>query len=143
MRETEPEEDTIEQRPKLIFGMRAAGRRRLKRPPTHGAELQEELFGSLRPRRANLVVPALPAEDNTPEGLRALLQANAHYRRAPWPEPYHRTTHRIQLGDARNLSASVLLRMGRLQRDAIGLRAGPVADRRPIPAALLSGGWAA
>jgi DNA modification methylase len=48
--------------------------------------------------------PSLPAEDNTPEGLRALLAANAHYRQVSWPEPYHHTTHRLHLGDARDLS---------------------------------------
>jgi DNA modification methylase len=55
-------------------------------------------------KRAKRRAPALPAEDNTPEGLQALLAANAHYRQEPWPEPYHRTAHRLHLGDARDLS---------------------------------------
>jgi site-specific DNA-methyltransferase (adenine-specific) len=46
----------------------------------------------------------LPLEDNTPEGLRALLEANAYYRETAWPAPYHRTTHRLHMGDARDLS---------------------------------------
>lgn len=46
----------------------------------------------------------LPAEDNTPEGLQALLHANAVFRTSIWPEPFNRTTHRIHLGDARDLS---------------------------------------
>ena len=54
----------------------------------------------MRRRRA----PGLPLEDNTPEGLKALLEANRHYRDQAWPEPYHRTTHRLHLGDARDLS---------------------------------------
>jgi DNA modification methylase len=48
--------------------------------------------------------PPLPLEDNTPEGLRALLEANRHYRQHTWPEPYDRTSHRLHLGDARDLT---------------------------------------
>ncbi len=47
---------------------------------------------------------ALPAEDNTPEGLAALLKANAEYRLKPWPNPYDTTTHALHCGDARDLS---------------------------------------
>ena len=46
----------------------------------------------------------LPAEDNTPEGLRMLLEANAQFRSSPWPQPFHRTFHRLHRGDARELS---------------------------------------
>jgi site-specific DNA-methyltransferase (adenine-specific) len=46
----------------------------------------------------------LPSEDNTPEGLSALLAANQHYRNVQWPEPYNRSTHHLRVGDARNLS---------------------------------------
>ncbi|MGH2498761.1 MAG: hypothetical protein ACRDF0_01495, partial [Candidatus Limnocylindria bacterium] len=49
-------------------------------------------------------IPSLPAADNTPEALAALLAANDHYRRMPWPSPYDQTTHRLHLGDARDLS---------------------------------------
>lgn len=65
--------------------------------------LQEALFsnGVVRRRRHT---PDLPAEDNTPEGLKALLDANRHYREVEWPEPYRRTTHLVHLGDARDLS---------------------------------------
>lgn len=45
-----------------------------------------------------------PPEDNTTEGLQALLNANALYRKRPWPAPFDRTTHKIKLGDARDLS---------------------------------------
>jgi site-specific DNA-methyltransferase (adenine-specific) len=52
--------------------------------------------------------PAVPAQkheaDNTTEGLRSLLEANARSRVGPWPAPYHRTTHRLRVGDARDLS---------------------------------------
>ena len=47
---------------------------------------------------------ALPAEDNTPEGIRALLSANQYFREHPWPAPFDRTTHRLHHGDARDLS---------------------------------------
>lgn len=50
------------------------------------------------------VAVGIEGADNTPEGLRALLDANAHYRSRPWPAPYDRTTHRLRQGDARDLS---------------------------------------
>jgi site-specific DNA-methyltransferase (adenine-specific) len=47
---------------------------------------------------------SLPAEDNTPEGLQALLAINAEYRTRPWMPPFDATTHTLHLGDARDLS---------------------------------------
>jgi DNA modification methylase len=46
----------------------------------------------------------LPLNDNTPEALEAYREANNHFRTVPWPSPFDKTTHRLQLGDARNLS---------------------------------------
>jgi len=46
----------------------------------------------------------LPLNDATPGALGAYQQANDHFRTVPWPAPFHRTTHRLHLGDARNLS---------------------------------------
>jgi len=46
----------------------------------------------------------LPTDDNTPESLRALQDANAHFRTVRWPSPYDTTTHSLKLGDARNLA---------------------------------------
>ncbi len=46
----------------------------------------------------------LPEQDNTSEALASLLAANQRYRNAPWPHPYDQTTHRLHLGDARDLS---------------------------------------
>ena len=66
--------------------------------------LQELLFTNGAVKKTKRRAPPLPLEDNTPEGLRALLQANVHYRGVAWPEPYHHTTHRFHLGDARDLS---------------------------------------
>src|SRR5580704_7423503 len=48
--------------------------------------------------------PFLPTYDNTAESLTALMAANAHFRTVRWPSPYDVTTHRLRLGDARNLS---------------------------------------
>jgi site-specific DNA-methyltransferase (adenine-specific) len=46
----------------------------------------------------------LPLNDNTPAALRAYREANAHFRTVPWPSPFDKTTHRLRLGDARDLS---------------------------------------
>lgn len=57
--------------------------------------------------RAVAMLPAedaLPEADNTPDGLAALLAANQRYRSSPWPAPFDQTTHRLHVGDARNLS---------------------------------------
>lgn len=45
----------------------------------------------------------LPTADNTPEGLKSLLQANAQFRTKQWPRPFRSTRHHLRLGDARNL----------------------------------------
>lgn len=50
------------------------------------------------------LVNDLPEQDNTSAGLATLLAANRHYRNAPWPHPFDQTTHRLHLGDARDLS---------------------------------------
>ncbi|MGA8613821.1 MAG: hypothetical protein WB760_19530 [Xanthobacteraceae bacterium] len=42
--------------------------------------------------------------DATPEGLSALRKANQAYRTVPWPAPYNSTRHRLNKGDARDLS---------------------------------------
>jgi len=89
--------------PKLVFGMALPDRKRLKNRPKRDP-LQDGLFPSGAAKRKRHEAPPLPAEDNTPEGLQALLRANAHYRQVPWPAPYHRTIHRLHLGDARDLS---------------------------------------
>ena len=87
---------------KLMFGLAPVVYKRAKAKQNDNP-LQTGLFGktvSNKTRRA----PSFSAEDNTPEGLKALLEANRYYREIPWPEPYHRTTHRLRLGDARDLS---------------------------------------
>lgn len=76
----------------------------MRRAKPNGHLLQDDLFINGSAKRLKRLAPALPLEDNTPEGLQALLAANAHYRGVAWPEPYHRTRHRLRLGDGRDLS---------------------------------------
>ena len=89
---------------KPVFGQMLPSKVRLNKPHKNGPAQQTHLFVKGSAERAKRPAPILPSEDNTPEGLRALLAANAHYRAIPWPEPYHRTIHRLRLGDARDLS---------------------------------------
>ncbi len=46
---------------------------------------------------------ALPSTDNTAAGLAALREINERYRTRSWPAPWDATTHRLHLGDARDL----------------------------------------
>ncbi len=94
----------VSSRPKLVFGVGLRDSRRLKKSKANDDPFQDGLFPEESVKRAKRRNLTLPTEDNTPEGLRALLAANAHYRQVPWPEPYRRTTHRLHLGDARELS---------------------------------------
>ncbi|MGC9950377.1 MAG: site-specific DNA-methyltransferase [Bryobacteraceae bacterium] len=89
---------------KPVFGRKQPARRRLSKAKTDVRLGQNGLFE--KPVAAKPTCPTLhfPFEDNTPEGLKALLAANSHYREVAWPEPYTRTEHRIHRGDARDLS---------------------------------------
>lgn len=49
-------------------------------------------------------LPPLPATDNQPGAVAALLKANRVLRQRRWPAPYDRTRHEMILGDARDLS---------------------------------------
>lgn len=89
--------------PKLMFGQALPGRNRARAKRTEDA-LQDQLFPTAVPKKVKRRAPSLPLEDNTPQGLRALLEANRQYREVPWPEPYNHTTHRLHQGDARDLS---------------------------------------
>src|SRR3984893_4910921 len=89
---------------KPVFGTLARNRRPLKSAKKKENPLQAPLFVSASAKKAKRSNPSLPTEDNTREGLQALLAANAHYRKVPWPDPYDQTIHRLHLGDARDLS---------------------------------------
>ena len=49
-------------------------------------------------------LPRIPATDNEPGAVAALLKANRALRSCRWPAPYDRTRHEMILGDARDLS---------------------------------------
>src|SRR5438093_12052081 len=49
-------------------------------------------------------LPRMPATDNEPGAVAALLKANRALRQQRWPAPYDRTRHQMILGDARDLS---------------------------------------
>src|SRR5580658_4463965 len=42
--------------------------------------------------------------DNKQGAISDLLRVNAHYRKTPWPSPFHATTHTVDVADARDLS---------------------------------------
>ena len=46
----------------------------------------------------------LPLNDAAPGALKIYREANEHYRTVPWPAPFNKTTHRLHLGDSRDLS---------------------------------------
>lgn len=91
---------------KPTFGQRPREARRLSKSNSRQTlTAQQDLFLPKRPASIGKIgrVPMLPDEDNTPEGLKALLAANAYYRGSTWPTPFGRTTHKLRRGDARNL----------------------------------------
>jgi len=47
----------------------------------------------------------LPLADNTAEAAQIYRAANERFREVPWPVPFDKTDHRIELGDARDLSS--------------------------------------
>src|ERR1051325_7619324 len=49
------------------------------------------------------VIEDLPPKDNERGAVEKMLQANAILRNARCPPPFEETTHRLQLGDARQL----------------------------------------
>ena len=50
------------------------------------------------------VVFRLPLNDAAPGALNIYREANEHYRTIPWPPPFNKTSHRLYLGDARELA---------------------------------------
>lgn len=50
------------------------------------------------------VVFRLPLNDAAKGALADYQKANEHFRTVPWPAPFDLTSHRLRLGDARNLS---------------------------------------
>lgn len=74
--------------------------RRAALPPKQKPESKR--YVELRSRAE--VVFHLPMNDAVPGALSIYQEANRHYRTVPWPTPYDKTTHRLRLGDGRDLS---------------------------------------
>jgi site-specific DNA-methyltransferase (adenine-specific) len=55
-------------------------------------------------RAAAEVLGELPEADNEPGAIDRMLRANGILRNVPWPAPFDRTTHKVRLGDARDMS---------------------------------------
>lgn len=53
---------------------------------------------------ASALIGDLPPADNAQGALEKMLRANGIFRNLPWPVPFDETTHRLHLGDARDLS---------------------------------------
>jgi modification methylase len=88
---------------RLVFGQSLPDSRRLRTRGMSRNALQGSFFSNERVKKARLVAPSLPEEDNTPDGLQSLLAANRHYRDVPWPAPFNSTRHHLRVGDARDL----------------------------------------
>jgi DNA modification methylase len=88
----------------LVFGQVQSNGKRVNRPRNDVHSPQGSLFsqGSSNNKKSRNV--RLPVEDNTPEGMRALLVANRQFREVSWPAPFDKTRHQLHLGDARDLS---------------------------------------
>ncbi|HWL95065.1 MAG TPA: DNA methyltransferase [Phycisphaerae bacterium] len=63
------------------------------------ARIAEETF-----QAASAVLCDLPQTDNAPGAVERMLRANGILRNLPWPAPFHSTSHRLHVGDARDLS---------------------------------------
>src|SRR4051812_26063962 len=50
------------------------------------------------------VLADLPDADNASGAVDHMLRANGIPRNLPWPPPFHSTTHRLHVGDARDMS---------------------------------------
>lgn len=79
--------------------MKQALRKASQKPSREG----EHKLDYLELRSRAEVVFELPLNDAAPGALQVYRDANDHYRTVPWPAPYDKTTHRLHLGDARDL----------------------------------------
>lgn len=63
-----------------------------------------KLFPNLEAHATRGAKPQHMLQDNSAESLHRLLAENRLARAQPWPPPFNRTSHRLHLGDARDLS---------------------------------------
>ncbi len=76
-----------------------SSKRRTRRAPDQTSRVAEDAFEAV-----SSVLRDLPEADNAPGAVEHMLRANGILRNLPWPTPFDRTTHRLHLGDARDLS---------------------------------------
>jgi modification methylase len=69
--------------------------------PTSRADELRETLDSIKH-----VLEELPDADNEPGAVEKMLRANAILRNSPWPPPFDITTHKLWVGDARNLQST-------------------------------------
>lgn len=84
--------------------MKEAVKKNLPQPQLGSSHLGLEAGPYLELQSRSKVSFRLPLNDASPGALAIYQQANSHYRTVPWPAPYEKTTHRLHLGDARDLS---------------------------------------
>jgi DNA modification methylase len=65
---------------------------------------EAEVRPSLEVKSHSRITFKLPLNDATQEALKVYREANNHFRTVPWPSPFDKTTHRLRLGDSRDLS---------------------------------------
>jgi modification methylase len=53
---------------------------------------------------AGAILKDIPVSDNAKGAVEKMLHANSLFRNLPWPPPFDVTSHRLHLGDARDLS---------------------------------------
>jgi DNA modification methylase len=70
---------------------------------THPTGIDEEMRVRETADAVADVLKNLPEADNEAGAVGRMLQANGILRNLPWPAPFDRTTHRLHLGDARDL----------------------------------------
>jgi hypothetical protein len=88
-----------------LLGIKSEKRRPRQKPesapyPRHDStppELRETLLSIQQ------ILADLPDADNEPGAVEKMLRANTILRNLPWPAPFDLTTHRLDLGDARQL----------------------------------------
>lgn len=75
------------------------------KPKTKYSEQSDPAFRIQEAAHAVAMVLAdLPEADNTQGAVDHMLRANGILRNLPWPPPFDSTTHRLHVGDARDLS---------------------------------------
>src|SRR5438552_13007615 len=65
---------------------------------------KEKRVDAPAPKVLNPADAQIDYADNERGAINKLLALNDYYRTHPWPTPFHRTEHRLRLGDARDLS---------------------------------------